>query len=397
MSVFEWLGKVATSALDPDRELRVQQLETYVTQQLRALGANFNLRNIQLGSDYSKMDLRDALELIYSKALSQAWADNLVTQKERNYIRFLEQKFELEKGFVESLKFAHAKEAFGSVLSDSLSDRILDAREVKHLTHIASQVGHSLPSYAGLFFKDECEDFVEHVLADVKADECITTNEEKRLVWVLENLGISAEFKSYAFHEMERIKWMHHIQNGVLPTLDPPPGVETVGGELVHSCCPCNYCQVRNLKSGPQTRVHSGTLVITDRKILFMSKSKSFRISYRSILGHDGNERQLRLMVQGKPEINLEFGNEFLYPIFKTSLAIANQTKMAKGSERSRHIRRDVRQTVWRRYGGRCAECKANDYLEFDHIIPVAKGGNNSEANVQLLCRKCNNRKSDKI
>ena len=88
MSVFEWLGKVATSALDPDRELRVQQLETYVTQQLRALGANFNLRNIQLGSDYSKMDLRGALELIYSKALSQAWADNLVPPTARPSLRF---------------------------------------------------------------------------------------------------------------------------------------------------------------------------------------------------------------------------------------------------------------------------------------------------------------------
>jgi 5-methylcytosine-specific restriction endonuclease McrA len=52
---------------------------------------------------------------------------------------------------------------------------------------------------------------------------------------------------------------------------------------------------------------------------------------------------------------------------------------------------------VWQRYGGRCAECKADTYLEFDHIIPVAKGGGNSDTNVQLLCRKCNLTKSDNI
>jgi 5-methylcytosine-specific restriction endonuclease McrA len=35
--------------------------------------------------------------------------------------------------------------------------------------------------------------------------------------------------------------------------------------------------------------------------------------------------------------------------------------------------------------------------LEFDHIIPVAKGGSNAETNVQLLCRRCNGKKSDMI
>lgn len=63
----------------------------------------------------------------------------------------------------------------------------------------------------------------------------------------------------------------------------------------------------------------------------------------------------------------------------------------------SRHISRDVRQRVWTAYGGQCADCRAKDYLEFDHIIPVAKGGSNDESNVQLLCRRCNLAKSDKI
>jgi len=35
--------------------------------------------------------------------------------------------------------------------------------------------------------------------------------------------------------------------------------------------------------------------------------------------------------------------------------------------------------------------------LEFDHIIPVAKGGANTIDNVQILCRRCNGQKSDRI
>jgi 5-methylcytosine-specific restriction endonuclease McrA len=77
---------------------------------------------------------------------------------------------------------------------------------------------------------------------------------------------------------------------------------------------------------------------------------------------------------------------------------MANQTRVLKAEgEPTRHIPRDVRQRVWQRYGGQCAECGATDYLEFDHIIPVAKGGSNTDSNVQLLCRRCNLKKSDAI
>jgi hypothetical protein len=34
--------------------------------------------------------------------------------------------------------------------------------------------------------------------------------------------------------------------------------------------------------------------------------------------------------------------------------------------------------------------------LELDHIKPVARGGNNNEYNLRVLCRRCNNRKGAK-
>lgn len=56
-----------------------------------------------------------------------------------------------------------------------------------------------------------------------------------------------------------------------------------------------------------------------------------------------------------------------------------------------------VRSEVWRRDGGRCVKCGSNANLEFDHIIPVALGGANSIANLQLLCQPCNSSKGKKI
>jgi hypothetical protein len=60
-------------------------------------------------------------------------------------------------------------------------------------------------------------------------------------------------------------------------------------------------------------------------------------------------------------------------------------------------IPEDVKLLVWARDGGACVRCGSKQNLHFDHIIPVAKGGGNSEANIQILCQPCNLQKSDKI
>ena len=66
--------------------------------------------------------------------------------------------------------------------------------------------------------------------------------------------------------------------------------------------------------------------------------------------------------------------------------------------ERSREpIPESVRIFVWRRDGGKCVRCGNNERLEFDHIIPLAEGGSNTERNLQLLCEACNRGKGAKI
>jgi len=53
----------------------------------------------------------------------------------------------------------------------------------------------------------------------------------------------------------------------------------------------------------------------------------------------------------------------------------------------------DVQKFVWQRDGGHCVRCGSQKNLEYDHIIPVAKGGANTARNVQLLCQDCNRKK----
>ena len=53
----------------------------------------------------------------------------------------------------------------------------------------------------------------------------------------------------------------------------------------------------------------------------------------------------------------------------------------------------NVKMFVWQRDNGRCVKCGSQEKLEYDHIIPIAKGGSNTTRNIQLLCEKCNRSK----
>lgn len=56
--------------------------------------------------------------------------------------------------------------------------------------------------------------------------------------------------------------------------------------------------------------------------------------------------------------------------------------------------------TQWLRildkHGRRCVLCGSTERLEIDHIVPLSKGGEHAESNVQPLCRGCNARKGSK-
>ena len=69
-----------------------------------------------------------------------------------------------------------------------------------------------------------------------------------------------------------------------------------------------------------------------------------------------------------------------------------------KGKRRDIDARRKViYAALVGRDGAKCNQCGALDpKLQIDHIHPVSLGGTNELANLQLLCRACNQKKSNK-
>jgi len=62
----------------------------------------------------------------------------------------------------------------------------------------------------------------------------------------------------------------------------------------------------------------------------------------------------------------------------------------------SNHISKSVREELTSKYL-QCAICGSMVDLQIDHIIPRSKGGGRNIENLQILCKKCNIKKSSKV
>lgn len=75
-------------------------------------------------------------------------------------------------------------------------------------------------------------------------------------------------------------------------------------------------------------------------------------------------------------------------------------TETAEARRRGRYIPFNVKMRVVRRDNYTCQICRKHlrdDEVEFDHIIPLSKGGSSEEHNIQLTCFECNRDKKDRV
>jgi len=112
-----------------------------------------------------------------------------------------------------------------------------------------------------------------------------------------------------------------------------------------------------------------------------------YRDEFWVSVGYSEEEARLFLWEKGRRE-------QRKFERLAKAKAAAKEAHEEVGRER---IPEEVRLLVWERDGGCCVRCGSTDGLEFDHIIPVSKGGSNTEKNVQLLCARCNREKGDRL
>ena len=224
------------------------------------------------------------------------------------------------------------------------------------------------------------------------------TDEEVRLLgWLKEESGFTDDDVESFDEQIERSFMLSNLRRGQLPNVRTRKLIPS--GEICHYEGDCTYTH-----KTPAGKVHEydGELLVTSKKVTFVSDEKSFEFSPSKIIDIRMEKRNEGIFIKtsnnrGGGSYDVEDAEEL--EAILCAIVRKHKYLLVEGfsSTRSRHIPPDVRSEVYARDGGKCVNCQADEYLEFDHIIPHSKGGANTLKNVQLLCRRCNLAKSDRI
>ncbi|MBM3995654.1 MAG: HNH endonuclease, partial [Planctomycetes bacterium] len=184
------------------------------------------------------------------------------------------------------------------------------------------------------------------------------------------------------------------LRNGRLPSIQTSRFLES--GELCHWIGACVFVWQTSTKS----KNARGELIVTSERIIFTSPNKSFEFTPSKIVDIQAFTNAVVLASSGSKGAGTYLIEDaaileaVLVGVVRKHKYLASESF---SSSKTRHIPDSVKREVWFRDGGKCVRCESQQYLEFDHIIPHAKGGANTVNNVQLLCRACNALKSDRI
>ena len=397
-------------------------------------------------------------KIVYKRALKRVWLDEALSKNEKDYLEWLIVRLPLSPEACVLIRQEEEMKVFRFIMEDILSDGIVDDQEKIKLSKLAEDIGSPLNGLVINYFKVEGTSFfesrmddliisrhmgakemeavwdcllrsatalsisetdllqinnkcsirlLEHVILDAKTDDQLSLEEEDVIRWVLNTFKLDQEWIQYAEEQMESLRIFEKINQGHLPSIHHDEvEADVMPGELIHfHCADCTMERVRKLKSGPKIDEYDGEFIITEKRFIFISweddrqETRTHNSLIRKVNNNDGFRIGLK---NGSLIFRLDEDVELAHKIFDMAIGLAKGRIPRAIAEDdsykpSRHISRDVRQKVWSEYGGKCCDCGCTQYLEYDHIIPFSKGGSNEFENIQLLCRRCNLKKSDKI
>ncbi len=334
-----------------------------------------------------------AKEQTYSQAVDGVLADGAVTDDEARSLESLRRGLGISKQDAFRLTGDVSRSSYLATFRRIVRDGVVTPEERAELLRCKKALALS-DDQADSIVRAEALTLYRETFAMVVQDGVITDEEEKTLAWLQGWAGLPDSDVAEYHARMRIVKRLAAYREGKLPVVRTRAILE--GGETCHWESDCTF----EYKTRTRLNEITGNLIVTSRNVFLASHSKSFSFKPSKILDIMRFSNGLEIKVnsgQGSGRYRVA-GAEELEAIL-TGVVRKHKYLLCENysSERTRHIPDEVKREVWDRDGGRCVKCGKSDYLEFDHIIPHARGGSNSVNNVQILCRRCNLLKSDRI
>ncbi|MFD3591138.1 TerD family protein [Nocardia sp. NPDC058640] len=235
---------------------------------------------------------------------------------------------------------------------------------------------------------------VERMVAFAFADGEVFADELEAFEHVVSELALSGTIVDDLRRRMHRGRTLSRLRAGELPTINTP-GLHLDPDERVHLDLPAVH--IRMLARGPRNT--EGRLIGSSKKLRFVGDGTGIELPWNRVVSVHP-EHGTVVLAATSARGGATFGvtdPDYVAAALEGALRVSKRLVLTPGQRDSRSIPQDVKAQVWQRDGGACVECGDGHYLEFDHIIPLSRGGATSATNLQILCRACNRAKGARI
>ncbi|MCU1643708.1 MAG: hypothetical protein JWN03_3983 [Nocardia sp.] len=237
-------------------------------------------------------------------------------------------------------------------------------------------------------------DHVERLVAFAFADGSIDQQEMDAFDAAVTVLTLDGPLIEDLRRRMQRGRMLTRLRAGELPVLGAA-GLHLDPAEQLHLNVAAIH--IRQLSRGP--KLTEGRLICSNKKLRFTGPDTGTEMPWTrvvSVVAESGRVEVAATSARGGAIFEVA-DPDHVAATMEGALRVAKRLALTPGRRDTRTIGQDIKAQVWQRDGGKCVECGDSHYLEFDHIIPLSRGGATSAPNLQILCRACNRAKGARI
>ncbi len=280
--------------------------------------------------------------------------------------------------------YCEVMERFRGLYNEAHANKFSSVEQVRGIVTFLKE-NHLGVDAALAYVRDSLILYIERNANDQISNEAV-----EHIAELEKQVGMSPELVHHVDEEIQYLKSILDVKKGRLPTAVPT--IILPAGEIMHYEAPTEYSDdgVNQIK---------GTMFVTNQRIIFRSPQKRFDLPHYKIIQVTPCEIFIDIQLStgsGSGYYNTPH-NHLVSEIIEWLAKTASRQTLASPDGASRVIPQEIKIEVWQRDQGRCVECGAQEYLEFDHVIPFSMGGATSVNNLQLLCRKCNSSKRARL
>jgi hypothetical protein len=254
----------------------------------------------------------DGLRDLYRTALEYRVTDLRLSDEEIADLRHLRYVLGLEEADANAVEAEFLRAKYRDALKSALADGHLSEAEKATLDAVAANFSLP-PDVKASIYKDEVDAVVQEAFNRAMADERLTAEEEQHLATMTANLGVTMTHGEDTRRRIERCRLLAQIENGQLPQVSSDLLLQR--GETCHARFDCSLHELRTVTRavayhGPSGRIRimkglswrygyvnvhrvtseqlklldSGTLLITNKRLLFNGRTRNVTLPLTRIV-----------------------------------------------------------------------------------------------------------------